>query len=102
METIPGTPGTELASPLAAQTEQPGPDSQVAARTDGLAASLAIEHGAETGVAPGRENSGAAPKGRPGRPPVHGRYSKANGSDGKNPVVLPGETAPGAPEVESG
>ena len=53
----------------------------------GLAAAIAAKHGA-TGAGVGNSTSGnpERPKNRGGRPPIHGRYSRANGSDGKNPV----------------
>jgi len=53
-----------------------------------LVAAVATEHGAGTGAA----GAGKPPaKGKGGRPPIHGKYSRANGSDGKHAVVLPGE-----------
>lgn len=59
----------------------------------GLAASLA---GASGGSVPALPNTPPTPPKRgPGRPPKHGRYSRAAGSDGKKPVRLaPGDGEP--------
>jgi hypothetical protein len=79
-----------------------GPENGPGARTDGLAAAIAGEFGAGPG-APGSD-PGAGGRKR-GRPPVHGGYSQANGSDGKRrvPVDFPGEIPPGnAGEIPRG
>jgi len=85
----------DLETTLPGEASQAGPESQPPARTDGLAAAVAVEHNAESGSEGGALGSGK----RMGRPPVHGRYSKAAGSDGKNPVPLPGAEAISAPEA---
>jgi len=82
----------EIQETLSEATEQPGEESLPVARTDGLAASIAVEHQPEAGAATSAGNHPANPK-RPGRPPIHGRYSQAAGSDGKNPIPLPGSGA---------
>ena len=85
----------EVETTLPETAAQPGPESQPGSPTDGLAAAIAAEHGAGPG-----ENRVETPAGgpgsgkRPGRPPVHGRYSKAAGSDGKHLAALPGEILP--------
>ena len=72
---------------LSAETPHGGSDVEPGSVTSGLAAEVAAE--TEAGPAPG--GGVATPGGRrPGRPPIHGLYSKAAGSDGKNPVVPPG------------
>jgi hypothetical protein len=85
-------PGTqESPGPL---TPDPG--------SDGLAADLAVEHGAGPGADSSQGNPGKPAKGKPGRPIIHGKYSQANGSDGKNPVqTVGGEPIP-ALEVDGG
>ena len=79
-----------------------GAEHEAPARTDGLAAQIAAQEGA--GTAP--ETVPGDPKGRArGRPPVHGGFSKANGSDGKRrvPVDFPGAGAPDNPgEIPAG
>ena len=65
-----------------------------------LAAETAAKHGADgSGIVPPSEQ----PK-RRGRPPIHGRYSKAFGSDGKKPVPLQGipDTSAETEPVEMG
>jgi len=78
---------------LPTETALAGPESPAGARTDGLAAQIALEHDA------GNEAGPVGTAKRIGRPPVHGRYSKAAGSDGKNPVPVPGSEQVPAPEV---
>ena len=77
METAPldlGTmPGTADGAP--ANPEKPGTD-----KIGALVSDLAQQHGA------GQPVVADVPKRPRGRPALHGRYSKANGSDGKNPV----------------
>lgn len=66
----------------------------------GLAADIANEFGA-VGAA-GAAATAAKPKNKGGRPPIHGRYAKAAGSDGKNPVPDAGPGTVAADEMESG
>src|SRR5947209_2245169 len=68
---------------LQAATEETSQAGQESGQLDGLANQIASEHTASAA------GSGAtATVGRkPGRPPVHGRYSQAAGSDGKHPVL---------------
>ncbi len=77
----------EMETTLPPETLPASPESKPGARTDGLAAAVAIEQQAD---ATGSETNPLGPAKRIGRPPVHGRYSKAAGSDGKNPAPLPG------------
>jgi hypothetical protein len=71
----------EMEPPLSTSTSPPGEASSSPAKTDGLAATIAAgTAGGAPSPAPAR-NVG-------GRPPIHGRYSKAAGSDGKNPVKV--------------
>lgn len=76
------------AEPSPPETTPPGGGSQPDdGGLDALVAQVAAEHGAG--------NPGGAepvPGKRRGRPPIHGRYSKASGSDGKHAVASPGET----------
>jgi len=89
----------EMETALPEAASQPGTEGQPAQRTDGLAASLAVECGAPTGAASAPEIPGKPPK-RPGRPPIHGLYSKAAGSDGHRPAPLPGSDPVSPAEVE--
>lgn len=77
---------------LPPEAGDPGEEHEGSARTDGLAAEIAAQTGA--GTAPGPVQ-GVATGGTRGRPPKHGGYSKANGSDGKRRVSVdfPGEGA---------
>jgi hypothetical protein len=82
---------------LQAEIIEPSQDGQASGPVDGLASQIASEHNASAA------GSGAtATVGRkPGRPPVHGRYSQAAGSDGKHPVTdIGGQEIPPA-EVET-
>src|SRR5258706_8139859 len=79
----------EMETPLPSGTDEAGPEIEPGARTDGLAAAVSVEHQPET-PSNGNAGDGAANPKRPGRPPTHGRYSKAAGSDGKNPVTVNG------------
>lgn len=89
----------EVENPLPATAPQPGPEGPGPGPTDGLAAALAVEHGAA--------GTAASPATLPetfrrrGRPPVHGLYSRAAGSDGKHPVPPPGAEPLSPAEVES-
>ena len=85
---------TTLPTEIAPAGDQVQPDA-AALR---LAANIAAQHGAGPGAPASPENPADHTK-RPGRPPTHGRYSKAAGSDGKNPVPLPGsDTLPAVEE----
>lgn len=84
----------ELETTLPGETTPASQESPPGARTDGLAAAVAVEHSAETGNEGGALGSAK----RTGRPPIHGRYSKAAGSDGKNPVPVPGQEPIPTPE----
>lgn len=99
METLPENPGLALEEALSEPAGQPGAPDAPGARTDGLAAALAAEHLDPAGAGGGQDGPGGL-KRRPGRPPIHGRYSQAAGSDGKNPVPLPGEGALEPAQVE--
>lgn len=81
-------------NPTGAENPSPG-DGGSGAQPDfaGLATALA---GATGGQVPAlQSNSPLPPKRGPGRPPKHGRYSRAAGSDGKKPVRLaPGDGEP--------
>lgn len=81
----------EVEKTLPPETPAPATDSAPGAVTDGLAARIAA---GETNVppvaAPARKNKG-------GRPPTHGLYSKAAGSDGKKAVKV----RPPPPAAES-
>src|SRR6266850_809133 len=88
----------ELETTLPQETAPAGSQSQPGSKTDGLAASVAIEHVESHGTNKGAESPLGSAK-RIGRPPVHGRYSRAAGSDGKNPVPMPGPESLPAPEV---
>lgn len=93
----------EMETPLPAEAAQPGQPDGDSPGTDGLAAALAVEHGAQPGNGPDQGNPADNPeKRRPGRPLIHGLYSKAAGSDGKNPVRATGETQMGANQVDGG
>ncbi len=74
-----------METPLPPTATPPGDAVEPAAKTDGLAAAIAAGPATSTVPAPAR-NVG-------GRPPTHGLYSKAAGSNGKNPVK-PAGSAP--------
>lgn len=88
----------EVETPLSEPAAQPSQESPGLGPADGLAAALAVEHGAA--------GTAASPATLPetfrrrGRPPVHGLYSRAAGSDGKHPVLPPGAEPLSAAEVE--
>jgi len=65
--------------------------------TDGLSAAILAEQESATGDA-----GSASGAGRRGRPPIHGLYSKAAGSDGKNPArpQLATEPLPGGDTLQ--
>lgn len=67
----------------AEQTSQPSGKSESVV---GVAAAVAAQHGAGTDPGNGKSSGEAGGSGKRGRPVVHGLYSKAMGSDGKNPV----------------
>src|SRR4051794_35968309 len=73
---------------LPSDIEAAGPPNTVPESNDGLAGALAAQHGVQTGLPEGADPGEGTGK-RVGRPPSHGLYSKAAGSDGKNPVRLP-------------
>lgn len=58
--------------------------------SSGLAAVIASRHGAGSAESNGNPDSAVEPKRGPGRPPTHGLYSKAAGSNGKNPAKVDG------------
>jgi hypothetical protein len=93
-----------MEAPLPPTAPAPGPESPVSGSADGLATGLATKFGAGPGQAAGSAapvGPGSSPGGaRRGRPPVHGLYSKAAGSDGHRPAVLPGPDQVGAAQVE--
>jgi hypothetical protein len=84
------TPET-VENELPAETPQTGEQNGQPARTDGIAAALAVEHGAATHAGNGASQAEPAKPGKQGRPITHGLYSKAMGSDGKRPVKAPGQ-----------
>lgn len=90
----------ELETTLSETAPETSPQGQTGGPTDGLAAKLAIEHDAGPAAQSSPETHSVTGK-RIGRPPTHGRYSKAAGSDGKNPVPLPGPEPVPAVEMES-
>jgi|SRR6185369_5637307 len=67
------------------------------ASTDGLSAEVLAEHLQPAGDAIGGDEAR-----RRGRPPIHGMYSRAAGSDGKHPAALPGNEPLPTPEVDLG
>lgn len=81
----------EMETPLPPPVEPPSSSGEPVARTDGLAASLA------PGASPPGHLAAGPEKSRGGRPPTHGRYSKAMGSNGKNPAKAPGPSPLGPP-----
>ena len=86
---------------LPEEIEQAGEPVTVHHSTDGIAGALATEFNADNGTAGGEGNS-QEPARRPGRPPIHGLYSKSAGSDGKHPVRSPGEEEIPPAHVETG
>jgi hypothetical protein len=74
----------DLENALSAETAEPGEQNEPVARTDGLAASLAVEENVPSESAGGGQAAGEASK--RGRPAIHGRYSQAAGSDGHRPA----------------
>lgn len=79
----------EVENPLPETAPQPGQEGPGSGATDGLAAALAIEHGAAgTATSPATLPETFR---RRGRPPTHGLYSRAAGSDGKHAVPPPGQ-----------
>ena len=84
----------EVEKTLSPETLPPGANTQPPANTDGLAAQVAT--GART-----PEPTAPAPQKHPGgRPPTHGRYTKAAGSNGKKPVkfgAAPADTSAAPP-----
>lgn len=89
----------DVETPLPAAPPAPGAESPAPAPTDGLAARLALESGA-AGTLAGPE-SGPRTFRPIGRPPIHGLYSRAAGSDGKHPVSPPGADSLESPQVET-
>lgn len=90
----------EMEKTLSPEAGQPGPDSPPPGRTDGLAAALAVEHDAQTGAPDSPERPPDLGK-RRGRPPIHGLYSRAAGSDGHRPAALGGPDQVGPVEMEN-
>ena len=83
-----------METPLPEGAEAGSPANEALTELNGLVSQVAAEHGATTG-ATAADAKPPEPGRRPGRPPVHGLYSKAAGSDGKHPVPPPGqETGP--------
>lgn len=82
---------------LPEKVESAGLDDGPGASTDGLSAAVLAEQVEQTGI-PGGPPS---PK-RIGRPPIHGLYSQAAGSDGKHPATPAGPEPLPAPEVAPG
>jgi len=81
----PATPGAALEKEGAKEAPKTAPGSGVPPVLDGIAAKIAAQHGAGPAPAP----VGTTGK-RPGRPPIHGLYSKAAGcTDGKTRVKVP-------------
>lgn len=79
----------------------PGPDNSDGAGSDAAGNGIAAALEAEVASGPGNpDGSGEPPKRGPGRPPTHGRYSKANGSNGKNPVPVAPVQTDGPADVE--
>lgn len=81
----------EMEKPLPAGAPSPSPEKPVAPVGGGIAAQLAAQDGLTAPPSP------VTPK-RLGRPPTHGRYTRAAGSDGKNPVAP--AAAPAALQAE--
>ncbi len=72
-----------------AEIEAPSQDGEQSNGLNGLAASVATENSAESRAT---GSGGTATPGRkPGRPPIHGLYSQAAGSDGKHPAKPDGQ-----------
>lgn len=72
-----------------AEIAESSQDGEQSGGFSGLAASVASDHSPESG-APGSGGT-ATPGRKPGRPPIHGLYSQAAGSDGKHPAKPNGE-----------
>lgn len=67
----------------------------------GLAAGLAAEHGATNLPSASPAGPVEPPRNKGGRPPIHGRYSKAAGSDGHKPAPLPRPEPVEAPQADA-
>jgi hypothetical protein len=82
-----------------AEIVEASPSDEQGATLHGLADSIATEHSAGPGAA--GSGGSATPGKRPGRPPIHGLYSKAAGSDGKHPASPNGQAEFPPVEMES-
>ena len=86
-------------NPTGAENPSPG-DGGSGAQPDfaGLASALAGQSGGQVPALP--QSGPTPPKRGPGRPPKHGRYSRAAGSNGKSPVRI--APADGEPLADTG
>jgi len=75
----------EMEETLPKEAESPDLGAGPGAVTDGLSAEVLAQQEQEAGASGGGESVR-----RPGRPPIHGLYSRAAGSDGKHPAPPPG------------
>lgn len=79
-----------MAETLPEDVDQPGEEGGIPPGLNGIAAAVATEHGAGAVEGNGSDEGKSSQAGKRGRPPTHGLYSKAMGSNGKNPVKTPG------------